>query len=98
MFNAYQAMPQGGKMTISAQTEQDHVHLSISDTGHGMSSETMEKIFEPLFTTKAKGIGLGLALSKNLVDVNGGNLEVESTEVPCIPERSNETPYFIMPY
>jgi signal transduction histidine kinase len=78
--NAYQAMPNGGTLTISAQSEAGWVKLSIADTGVGMASETMEKVFEPLFTTKAKGIGLGLAVSKNLVEVNGGTIEVESRE------------------
>lgn len=73
-------MPDGGELIVRAWSEQDQVQLSITDTGHGMSREIMEKIFEPLFTTKAKGIGLGLALSKNLVEVNGGSIEVESTE------------------
>jgi signal transduction histidine kinase len=45
-----------------------------------MPPEAMAKIFEPLYTTKAKGIGLGLAVSKNLVEVNGGKIEVESVE------------------
>jgi PAS domain S-box-containing protein len=78
--NAYQAMPAGGVLTISAHGEAAWVKLSIADTGLGMTSETMGKIFEPLFTTKAKGIGLGLAVSKNLVEVNGGTIEVESVE------------------
>jgi signal transduction histidine kinase len=78
--NAYQAMPKGGELTISAHSEDGWVKLSIADTGVGMSPETMAKIFEPLFTTKAKGIGLGLAVSKNLVEVNDGTIEVQSVE------------------
>lgn len=78
--NAYQAMPHGGQLTISAQAEGKWVRLCVADTGLGMSPQTMEKIFEPLYTTKAKGIGLGLAVSKNLVEVNGGAIAVESLE------------------
>ncbi len=54
------------------------LRVSISDTGCGIPKENIEKVFEPLFTTKAKGIGLGLAVSKNLVETNGGSIEVES--------------------
>ena len=67
-------------MTISAQAEAEWVKLSVADTGVGMASETMGKIFEPLFTTKAKGIGLGLPISKNLVELNGGHITVNSEE------------------
>lgn len=76
--NAYQAMPEGGRLTISTQAENRQVYLSISDTGCGIPEENMERLFEPLFTTKARGIGLGLAVSKNLVEANGGSIEVES--------------------
>jgi signal transduction histidine kinase len=78
--NAYQAMPNGGKVTVTAQARANEVSLSIADTGQGMPAETMAKVFEPLFTTKAKGVGLGLAVSKNLVEINGGKIEVESAE------------------
>lgn len=61
--NACQAMPEGGELTINAQTEKNHVCLSVTDTGCGMSEEDMKKSCEPLFTTKARGIGLGLAVS-----------------------------------
>jgi signal transduction histidine kinase len=78
--NAYQAMPQGGELTITAQAEGEWVRLLVADTGHGMAPETMAKIFEPLYTTKTRGVGLGLAVSKNLVEVNEGTLTVESSE------------------
>ena len=54
------------------------VALSVSDTGCGISQENLAKIFEPLFTTRARGIGLGLATSRILVEANGGSMEVES--------------------
>jgi signal transduction histidine kinase len=80
LSNAYQAMPKGGKVTVTAQARPNSVSLSLADTGQGIPAETVTKIFEPLFTTKAKGVGLGLAVSKNLVELNGGKIEVESLE------------------
>ena len=76
--NAYQAMPDGGQLQIGAKLVDSKITLWVRDTGSGMSEEVMSKIFEPLFTTKAEGIGLGLAISKNLIEINGGNLEVDS--------------------
>ncbi len=78
--NAFQAMPEGGTITFNAQAEKDKVHLFITDTGCGISEQSMEKLFEPLFTTKARGIGLGLSVSKSLVEVNEGSIKVESEE------------------
>ena len=78
--NAYQAMPEGGKLMIEAKAEEDGIRVSVADTGSGISRENLEKIFEPLFTTKARGIGLGLAVTKNLVEANGGTIEVKSEE------------------
>jgi signal transduction histidine kinase len=78
--NACQAMPEGGKLSIQAKAKKDKVHVSVMDTGSGISKENMEKVFEPLFTTKTRGIGLGLAVSKNLMEANGGSIEVESEE------------------
>lgn len=82
--NAYQAMKEGGKLTISAKTSEvseklpKSVAISISDTGCGIPPENMAKLFEPLFTTKARGIGLGLVVSRSLVEANGGSIEMES--------------------
>jgi PAS domain S-box-containing protein len=55
-----------------------YVEISVSDTGVGISPENMKKLFQPLFTTKAKGIGLGLVVCKNLTEANGGKIKVES--------------------
>jgi signal transduction histidine kinase len=54
------------------------VVISVRDSGSGIPPENLDKVFEPLFTTKAKGIGLGLAVSKNLLEANGGQITVES--------------------
>ncbi len=82
LANAYQAMPEGGELIISAQAEQDQAVISIADSGCGIPPENAEKIFEPLFTTKARGIGLGLAISRNLVQANGGSMCATSAGVP----------------
>jgi signal transduction histidine kinase len=76
--NAYQAMPEGGNLTIRGWAEMGRVTLSITDTGCGIPPENIKKIFEPLFTTKPRGIGLGLAICKSLVEANGGKIEVIS--------------------
>jgi PAS domain S-box-containing protein len=76
--NACQAMPEGGKLTISAKPQEGFVLIAVKDTGTGITPENMLRLFEPLFTTKAKGIGLGLAVSLKLTEANGGRLEVES--------------------
>jgi signal transduction histidine kinase len=78
VVNAYQAMPEGGALTISAHRQMQMVVITVKDSGVGIPPENMQKIFEPLFTTKAKGIGLGLAVSKKLVEANGGQIEVSS--------------------
>ncbi len=77
--NAIQAMPEGGQLLIkSVGSSPQWVEISITDSGVGMPQEVLEQLFEPLFTTKAKGIGLGLAMSKMLVEGHGGTIEVES--------------------
>jgi signal transduction histidine kinase len=74
LTNAAQAMDGQGTIAIRALGDVDRVHLEVMDTGPGVSPEHLEKIFEPLFTTKARGIGLGLALSRTLARANGGDL------------------------
>ena len=80
IVNAAQAMNGGGTLTIRARTHDgNRVALDVSDTGSGIAPENMERIFEALFTTKARGIGLGLAVSRGLARANGGEITVEST-------------------
>jgi|GEM_PF-1249024 len=64
--------------TCNLKPDTDFVEISVSDTGEGISPENMENLFQPLFTTKTKGIGLGLVVCKNLTEANGGRIEVES--------------------
>jgi PAS domain S-box-containing protein len=78
--NAVQAMPNGGELTISAIGREDNVLISVKDTGTGISKEAQEKIFTPLFTTKSKGQGLGLAVVKRIVDALKGNITYKSEE------------------
>jgi PAS domain S-box-containing protein len=68
----------GGKLTISSRRKKGMVAITIKDSGVGIPPENMPKLFDPLFTTKAKGIGLGLPISKKLAEANGGRIEVQS--------------------
>lgn len=82
LLNSFQAMPDGGEINIRAFAEDSKfVEITISDTGIGIPEENMDKIFEPYFTTKRLGIGLGLALTKRIVEEHSGRIEVESNGV-----------------
>jgi PAS domain S-box-containing protein len=78
--NAIDAMPKGGNLEISATEDKEHKRLSVTvkDSGTGIAPENLARLFQPLFTTKARGIGLGLVVVKNLTQNNGGSLTVES--------------------
>ena len=76
--NAVQAMSNEGRLEIATKMGDGFVVTEFTDTGRGISEEDMKKLFEPLFTTKAKGIGLGLAVSKQLIEAHKGTIEVES--------------------
>jgi PAS domain S-box-containing protein len=78
--NAFDAMPDGGSMRIVSRTEPMEVEIEFSDTGMGMSQETLNRLWTPLFTTKAKGMGFGLAICKRFVEAHGGRIIVASQE------------------
>jgi signal transduction histidine kinase/ActR/RegA family two-component response regulator len=77
--NAKEAMPEGGRLTISVSTLDEQVRLIAEDSGSGMNSVTRLRIFEPFFTTKASGTGLGLATVRELVTRYGGTIDVRSS-------------------
>jgi signal transduction histidine kinase/ActR/RegA family two-component response regulator len=79
VFNAVDAMPDGGTLTLSTQEAADEVVLTVADTGTGMSEEVRSRIFDPFFTTKGKaGMGLGLSVSYGIIRRHEGSVEVES--------------------
>jgi signal transduction histidine kinase len=78
LTNALQSMPNGGELTVTASQTEETALISFRDTGVGIAEEHKSKIFQPLFTTKAKGQGLGLAVCKRLIEANKGTIRFES--------------------
>jgi signal transduction histidine kinase len=76
--NARQAMPMGGEMIVRVQRAQNQVELSVTDTGVGMTPEALERCFDPYFSTKKGGTGLGLATTRRIVEEHDGRIHVVS--------------------
>ena len=76
--NAIDAMPEKGTLEISSCQRNDGVEIDFADTGTGIPEETLQKIFTPLFTTKAQGMGFGLAICKRIMEAHGGTIEVKT--------------------
>ena len=76
--NALDAMPGGGELAVTIRQTGTFAEVEFADTGTGMDDETMRKVFEPLFTTKTKGTGLGLAVCHQVISNHGGALDVSS--------------------
>jgi len=76
--NAFDAMPNGGSLTIKSERRKGEILFHFTDTGIGMSKETLDKLWTPLFTTKAKGMGFGTAICKRIVEAHGGKITAKS--------------------
>lgn len=78
ILNAVQSMQSGGRLLIKARKDEDTISISVQDTGVGIPKEMMPRLFQPLVTGKSKGTGLGLAVSKRLVEAHKGSISIES--------------------
>lgn len=78
--NASQAMPEGGRLTITSTATDYEVRLTFADTGKGISNEHMSNLFQPFFTTRKTGTGLGLLIVRRIIREHGGEIELESRE------------------
>jgi signal transduction histidine kinase len=76
--NAVDSIESSGRITITTSAEDNRVRVDVKDTGVGMSAEVQESIFLPFFTTKSDGTGLGLAVSRKIVEDHGGEMQVQS--------------------
>jgi signal transduction histidine kinase len=97
-INAMQAMPEGGRIGIAIRVEGGRVVIDIDDDGQGIPADLLDKIWDPFFTTKDKGTGLGLGIVKNIIESHGGGIRVANREphgarvtigLPIIPPGSN---------
>jgi PAS domain S-box-containing protein len=75
--NAYDAMPHGGRLVIKTRASKEFVEMSLCDTGEGPTEEVIQKLWKGPVTTKAKGLGLGLAISKRIIEAHGGSISLE---------------------
>jgi len=80
ILNAFQAMTAGGDLTLSTKTSDSRAYIIIEDTGVGIAKENLPKLFDPFFSTKSTGLGLGLALTKRVVEEHGGKVDFNSAE------------------
>jgi two-component system, NtrC family, sensor kinase len=78
--NGLEAMENGGKLYVSTRGNDEFVEVSFRDNGVGISKANLDKLFKPLFSTKSKGMGLGLAISKRFIEAHEGSIEVETEE------------------
>ena len=94
LSNSIQALDEIGEINVRITEEDNHVLISVEDTGPGILEDDIPRIFEPLFTTKQKGTGLGLSICKNIINLHGGDIIVKNTPttfIVTIPKNIKKT-------
>ncbi|HTU20040.1 MAG TPA: ATP-binding protein, partial [Gemmataceae bacterium] len=76
--NAREAMPEGGRLTVAARAVEGVLETTVTDTGVGIPAELLGRVMEPLYSTKARGLGLGLSIARAILEKNGGSLRAAS--------------------
>jgi signal transduction histidine kinase len=101
-INAIQAMPEGGVIEVGIRAEDSRVLIQVEDEGQGIPAELLEKIWDPFFTTKDKGSGLGLGIVRNIIEAHGGGIRIENraprgarvtVELPVRQPQSEDNPW-----
>lgn len=99
--NSFEALPEGGDISISTQSDEKVIFVRIEDSGLGIPEEYQDKLFSPFFSLKSGGTGLGLFLVKEMVRAHGGNISIESSsrqgtsvliEIPVLDETASNIP------
>jgi signal transduction histidine kinase len=78
LTNAVEAMPEGGDLTVRLYASGGEARITVEDTGTGISEEDRKQLFRPFFTTRERGVGMGLAICRRIAEENGGSIAVES--------------------
>ena len=81
VMNGLEAMPHGGQLTIAAVADNGEIRVSVEDNGPGIPLEVQQNLFQPYFSTKADGCGMGLALSEKLIGQHGGRIEYTTNSI-----------------
>ncbi len=98
--NAQYSMPDGGELILRTRREPESIAIDIADTGTGIPPESLSRIFEPYFTTRSRGSGLGLPITRRIVEAHGGRVDVQSLpgkgtqftiHLPCPQQEGSET-------
>ena len=80
IYNGFQAMPQGGSLTLRLEEKEDYVCFIFKDTGIGIKKADLKMLFDPFFTTREKGTGLGLSITYQIIAAHSGHIKVDTRE------------------
>ena len=81
LINAMQSMPDGGRILVEISSSDNWITVHFDDEGQGIPSENLDKIWDPFFTTKEQGTGLGLGIVKNVIESHGGSIQIVNRPV-----------------